>query len=189
MVRQDDPMLKDGKKLALDEPLVMVYFALSVLVALPIALCVLLPMTLVAQVVLKIMSIVQGNKGSTSGSLQAAVGEPFTEFKEGGPKLKRQFDIVVYGATGFTGKMAALYLAKQYGCKVKWAIAGRRRGALEEIRAELAVIDSSLADLPIVLADSSDLKSLHDLVISTKVVITTAGLYSVNYVHLAADVY
>ena len=75
--------------------------------------------------------------------------------------------------------MAAKYLAKTYGSsKLKWAIAGRRQNVLEEIRSELAVIDRSLANLPIVIADSSDPPSLARLVSKTRVVITTTGPFS-----------
>jgi hypothetical protein len=175
--RKTDPMVKDGKKLALDEPLTTVYFLLSVFVALPFALCVLVPLTLLAQAALKLQAMLGGSKKSDAagGSGKKAGTEPFAEFKEGGPKLSRKYDLVVFGATGFTGKMAALYLAKQYGSSVRWAIAGRRRGALEAVRAEIAAAHPSLKDLPIVIADSSDPKSLEDMVITTRVVITTAG--------------
>ena len=84
-------------------------------------------------------------------------------------------DIVVFGATGFTGKMAAKYIARQYGCRFRWAIAGRRRAALEAVRNELSLIDNSLSNLPIIIADSADLVSLHSMTMLTKVVITTAG--------------
>lgn len=46
---------------------------------------------------------------------------------------QREFQLVVFGATGFTGKLAVAYLAKQYGTSVKWAIAGRRRDALLKV--------------------------------------------------------
>ena len=71
------------------------------------------------------------------------------------------------------GKMAAIYIAKQYGDgsigKFKWAIAGRRQAALQKIRDELAAINPALKALPIVIADSSDMNSLHNMTKQTKV--------------------
>ena len=47
-----------------------------------------------------------------------------------------KLDLVIFGATGFTGKLAALYAAKQYGRNIKWAIAGRSQQKLQAIQAE-----------------------------------------------------
>ena len=59
---------------------------------------------------------------------------------------------MLFGATGFTGRLAALYIARQYGSKqFRWAIAGRRKEGLEKIREELANIDPTLTDLSLVL--------------------------------------
>lgn len=94
---------------------------------------------------------------------------------------KRLYDIVVFGATGFTGKMAAVYLAKKYGRKVRWAIAGRRQDALESLRSELMVLnkDYTGADpatcIPIIIADSGNLSSLHKMTRQAVCVVTTAG--------------
>jgi len=91
----------------------------------------------------------------------------------------RPFDIVLFGATGFTGKLVAEYLAQQAkGRDVKWAIAGRNPVKLEAVRAELARADRALTDLPILTADSHDVDSLDKLVPQTKVVCTTVGPYS-----------
>ncbi len=58
---------------------------------------------------------------------------------------------MLFGATGFTGQLAAAYIAKKYGTRqFKWAIAGRRKDALEKIRSELSIHDKGLAELPIV---------------------------------------
>lgn len=89
--------------------------------------------------------------------------------------LQREFDLVLYGATGFTGRLAALYLAKTYGKRFKWAIAGRRLDALKKIRDELCSVCADMKDLPIIIADSSDESSIRKMTSSTKVVITTAG--------------
>jgi short subunit dehydrogenase-like uncharacterized protein len=67
---------------------------------------------------------------------------------------------VLFGATGFTGQLAATYLAKRYGAgQFKWAIAGRRKDALEKIRSEIAQYDPTLSQLPIVLIDSPNSSS------------------------------
>jgi short subunit dehydrogenase-like uncharacterized protein len=78
--------------------------------------------------------------------------------------VNRVHDLVVFGATGFTGQLAARYLANRYSSglaaqPLKWAIAGRRRAALESLRAEL-----QLPDLPIIIADSADEASLAAMV-------------------------
>jgi short subunit dehydrogenase-like uncharacterized protein len=76
--------------------------------------------------------------------------------------------------------LAAQYIAKTYGVKsFKWAIAGRRLSVLEQIRTELSKIDSSLSNLPIIIADSSDVPSLFNMIKQTKVIISTAGPFSV----------
>jgi short subunit dehydrogenase-like uncharacterized protein len=89
--------------------------------------------------------------------------------------VNRRFDIIVYGATGYTGRLVCEYLNKQYGVNadVKWAMAGRSRDKLEQVRDETGVP----ADVPFVLADAEDAGSINDMVARTKVVITTVGPY------------
>ena len=58
--------------------------------------------------------------------------------------MNREFDIILWGATGFTGKLVAEYFANQYGCngsKLKWAIAGRNEGKLNLLKSSLTKID------------------------------------------------
>ena len=52
---------------------------------------------------------------------------------------EREFDLILWGATGFTGQLVAEYLATQYGVDgdLKWAIAGRNQGKLEQVRSEI----------------------------------------------------
>jgi short subunit dehydrogenase-like uncharacterized protein len=93
---------------------------------------------------------------------------------------KRKYDIVVFGATGFTGKMVAIYLAKKYGRSVRWAIAGRRLSALEEVRATCAALHKDLSEnptesIPIIIADSGDMASLHAMTEQAVCVVATAG--------------
>ena len=89
----------------------------------------------------------------------------------------RDHDIVVFGATGFTGELTAAYLAEHAPEGLRWALAGRNREKLEAVRTRLANIDPALANLPLIQADSSDDASLRAVAESTRVVITTVGPY------------
>jgi short subunit dehydrogenase-like uncharacterized protein len=89
----------------------------------------------------------------------------------------RDHDLVLFGATGFTGKLVAEYLATAAPRDMRWALAGRNRAKLTEIRDELAAAHPHLADLPLLHADSTDQASLDDLAASTRVVCTTVGPY------------
>ena len=90
-------------------------------------------------------------------------------------KSNRELDIVVYGATGFTGRLVAEYLNNQYGVngELLWAMAGRSQSKLEQVRDEMGIS----ADLPLVVADSSNLDSIKAMVERTAVVCTTVGPY------------
>ncbi|MEJ2299805.1 MAG: saccharopine dehydrogenase NADP-binding domain-containing protein [Woeseiaceae bacterium] len=92
-------------------------------------------------------------------------------------QARRQFDVVVYGATGFTGELVAQYLMQRYGCGsgLDWAIAGRSTDRLEAVKKRLG---SEAAELPVVVADSNDAKTLASLAASTRVVLTTVGPYA-----------
>lgn len=99
--------------------------------------------------------------------------------KKASDNTGRDYDLILFGATGFTGRLAALYLAKTYGMKhFRWAIAGRRQDALKAIRDELIAIDPALKDLPIVIADSNDHPSIDRMVASSKCIITTSGPFA-----------
>ena len=92
----------------------------------------------------------------------------------------RTYDVVLLGATGFTGALTAAYLAEHAPEGLRWALAGRNRTKLEAVRARLVADlpdDPRLPDLPLVVADSADPTSLEALAASTKVVITTVGPY------------
>lgn len=100
---------------------------------------------------------------------------------------EREFDVVVFGASGYTGKLVAEYIQSEYGenGSVKWAIAGRNREKLEGIREELGLS----ADLSILEVDSNDQDSLNAMTSSTKCVLTTVGpyqLYGSNLVESCA---
>lgn len=89
----------------------------------------------------------------------------------------RDFDIVVFGATGFTGELTAEYLAEHAPADCRWALAGRSTAKLEAVRTRLAAINPACAELPLLHADVSDPASLASVAASTKVVITTVGPY------------
>jgi saccharopine dehydrogenase (NAD+, L-glutamate forming) len=89
----------------------------------------------------------------------------------------RDFDIVLFGATGFTGELTAAYLAEHAPAGCRWALAGRNTTKLEQVRARLAEIHPDCADLPLLHADAGDPRSLKAVAESTKVVITTVGPY------------
>jgi short subunit dehydrogenase-like uncharacterized protein len=86
-----------------------------------------------------------------------------------------KFDIVVYGATGFTGQLIAEYLAAHYkgDANLKWAMAGRSKDKLASVRDEIG----APADTPLIVADAADPASLRAMVAQTKSVITTVGPY------------
>ena len=86
-----------------------------------------------------------------------------------------KFDIVVYGATGFTGQLVAEYLAAQYKADsgLKWAMAGRSKDKLAAVRDAIG----ASADTPLIVADAGDPASLKAMVAQTKSVITTVGPY------------
>jgi short subunit dehydrogenase-like uncharacterized protein len=88
--------------------------------------------------------------------------------------MSSKFDIVVYGATGFTGQLVVEYLAEHYkGDSLKWAMAGRSKDKLASVRDAIG----APADTPLIVADSSDVASLKAMVAQAKSVISTVGPY------------
>jgi len=86
----------------------------------------------------------------------------------------RTHDLVVYGATGFVGRLLAAYLAGAAPAGLRIALAGRSRSRLEQVRGELP---AAARDWPLVEADSTDAASLAALAASTRVLATTVGPY------------
>src|SRR6478735_6105288 len=86
-----------------------------------------------------------------------------------------KFEIVVYGATGFTGRLIAEYLATRYNddANLKWAMAGRSKDKLAAVRDAIG----APADTPLIVADAGDPASLKAMVGQTKSVISTVGPY------------
>lgn len=92
---------------------------------------------------------------------------------------RRKVDIVAFGATGFTGGLIAEYLAKRAKTEdFTFAIAGRRRARLGEVRRALARINKDCADIPIIEADSADAGSLAEMAAGARVVLSTVGPFA-----------
>jgi len=85
----------------------------------------------------------------------------------------REFDVIIFGATGFTGRLVAEYIQKEYGDNVRWAMAGRSESKLKDVRDKMGVSK----DVALIVADSSDLDSLAHMAKRAKVIITTVGPY------------
>jgi short subunit dehydrogenase-like uncharacterized protein len=87
------------------------------------------------------------------------------------PTDLREFDIIVYGATGYTGRLVAEYLKDKAG--LTWAMAGRSQAKLEEVRDLIG----APADTPLIVADASDPATLDAMAKRAKVILTTVGPY------------
>src|SRR5580704_9996890 len=88
--------------------------------------------------------------------------------------MQREFDLVVYGASGFTGRQAAEYLVRQAPHGVRWAVAGRNAKKLEELG----------VGRPMIVADGRDDERLDSLAARTRVVLNMAGPFSLHGNHL-----
>jgi short subunit dehydrogenase-like uncharacterized protein len=86
-----------------------------------------------------------------------------------------EFDVVLYGATGYTGRLVAAHLLKTYGADgdLKWAAAGRSAAKLAEVKTEIGAPEG----LPTILADAADPASLEAMAKRASVVISTVGPY------------
>lgn len=83
----------------------------------------------------------------------------------------KEFDLIVYGASGFTGRLVAEYLGRAAPAGLRWAMAGRSEAKLAEVRAEMGLPES----LPLVVADADDSAALEAMCARTKAVVTTTG--------------
>ena len=163
-----DPMIRDKKSLPLSDWTIYPQFAFRVLVVVPFVLIPLIPITVLSQIVIMGLKSIS-KRPVTDGSVEEENVLLSSDLSANTGKQSRALDIVVFGATGFTGRLAALYIAKMYSdtpdYKLKWGIAGRRKEALEELRKELAEkYGKHLLSIPIIIADSNDSKSLTDMV-------------------------
>jgi short subunit dehydrogenase-like uncharacterized protein len=96
----------------------------------------------------------------------------------------REFDVIVYGATGYTGKLVAEYMNQRYGAdgEVSWAIAGRSADKLKRVRDELALAGGIAS----VEADASDPDSVSAMAGRARVILTTVGPYQLYGSELVA---
>lgn len=92
-------------------------------------------------------------------------------------KANKKYDVVIFGATGFTGKLVVEYFLSQYGAgsNVSWAMAGRNLKKLAEVRDQL----NAPVDTPLIEANGNDVDSIAKLVKQTAVVLTTVGPYQI----------
>jgi short subunit dehydrogenase-like uncharacterized protein len=89
--------------------------------------------------------------------------------------MDRPHDLVLFGATGYTGALTAHYLARTAPPGLRWALAGRNAGKLSALRDQLAAAHPGVADLPLLSADVTDRASLDAVAASARVVATTVG--------------
>lgn len=82
--------------------------------------------------------------------------------------MPRDFDVILYGATGFTGRQTVAYFAQHAPAGLKWAIAGRNRAKLESLNAQV----------PLLAADAADQPGIDALVARTRVLLSTAGPFA-----------
>ena len=85
----------------------------------------------------------------------------------------REFDIILWGATGFTGSLVAQHLTDTYGSELNWAMAGRNLEKLAALKARLGC-----EQIPLIQADSQDSTGMDALAARTRVVCTTVGPYA-----------
>jgi len=85
--------------------------------------------------------------------------------------MDKKYEIIVYGATGFTGQICCKYLRDNYSDLV-WAMAGRNKDKLEQLKSDFNL------DCDVVVADGADLQALRSLASQAKVVLSTAGPFA-----------
>lgn len=90
---------------------------------------------------------------------------------------ERTYEIVLFGATGFTGSLTAEYLARNAPAGTRWALAGRNEQKLEAVRARLAALNPDCSELPLLRADINDAQSIAAVAQAAKVVVSTVGPY------------
>lgn len=89
----------------------------------------------------------------------------------------RRFDVVLFGATGFTGRIVAEYLAHQSSRGIRWALAGRSAARLAAVKQSLVRSAPELASSETLVADAQDPAALAKLAAQTRVICTTVGPY------------
>jgi short subunit dehydrogenase-like uncharacterized protein len=95
-----------------------------------------------------------------------------------GVASERQYDLVLFGATGFTGGLTARYLAAHAPRGLRWALAGRNRAKLEAVAASLPIGTREAEAPELLIADATDSASLARVAQAARVAITTVGPYA-----------
>ena len=100
----------------------------------------------------------------------------------------RPFDVALWGATGFTGRLVAERMARRGAGDrpVRWAIAGRNRAKLDALRASLAPLGHGARDVGVLTGDAGDAASLDAIARAARVVVSTVGPYARYGRHLVA---
>ena len=88
---------------------------------------------------------------------------------------EREFDVIVFGASGYTGKLVAEYMGKEYGNdeSIRWAIAGRNKDKLSSVKKDLNLDER----VSVIEVDSTNKDSLDSMTSSAKCILTTVGPY------------
>jgi short subunit dehydrogenase-like uncharacterized protein len=173
------PVDKEGRELPSVSPVVF----LATLAALPIWATTVLPLAVTYQLGRKVLAPVLPKHELPPIDSGYTVDESMIK-----PRSERTYDLIVLGATGFTGKLAVRYLAKEYGTdgsKVKWAIAGRSLDKMNKIKKEIGEeLNLDLSTITCFVVDTSLPSTMSNLVRDTRAVATTAGPYAMygNYV-------
>jgi short subunit dehydrogenase-like uncharacterized protein len=93
-------------------------------------------------------------------------------------EASRRYDVVIAGATGFTGGLTADYLAANGPAEMRWALVGRNRSKLDAVAARLAAQAPEAPKPDVLVADAADEAALREVAEATRVVITTVGPYA-----------
>lgn len=197
-----DRIVSDGK--VSQAPVSPVVFALTVFVGVPLYLTVLLPLTVFYQIASSVLKKKNGEGDSVAAEAgagggaeaEADAGESFPSPSELKPRPERKYDVVLLGATGFAGRLAAEHLARTYDCgsggggdggkgakreRVRWAVAGRSEDKLRDALRDVAKLSGNAAiidDVDVIVVDTADRSSLPSLVSDARCVISTAGPFS-----------
>ncbi|EED91145.1 predicted protein [Thalassiosira pseudonana CCMP1335] len=166
-----------------------IVFISSLFLGVPFLLTVLLPLTIVSAPIHFFAALLINGKlfsfsKATSNTIVDRSGDQSIIIA---PRESRKYDVVLLGSTGFTGKLATAYLAKQYGAccflhswkrrNGKWAIAGRSKSKLESTLKSIAkdLGNDEVLKVDTIIVDTMDRSTLKALVDNTRAVITTAG--------------
>jgi len=93
--------------------------------------------------------------------------------------MERDFDIILYGATGYTGEITAEYIAKNIKNKEKWAISGRSKEKLQKLQAKLQSLNTSLGEINYFVCDVNNPSEIRTLASKTRVLINCVGPYRI----------